>query len=236
MRIHTHEQLLTLLDEIVANSVRGDRTSPEAGVFWTDLLTRAGHPLAGDRPDECLLDWHRRGLLGDLAGRRVLDIGCGGGRNTRWLAEQGANVDGIDIATDLLARIAHTMPDAVTLTVCDIVRDPLPHTVYDLVYDSGCFHHLAPHRRETYRDRVFDALAAGGHFGIVTFAGDQIDLASDTEIVVSGDVGGGIGFSLEDLVEIFDPLTLVAGRPLRPDVDGAFGEPFLNAALFGAAR
>lgn len=157
MRIHTHEQLLALLGDIVANSDRGDRTSPAAGAFWTDLLTQSGHPLAGDRPDENLVDWRDRGLLGDLAGRRVLDVGCGGGRNTRWFAEQGARVDGVDIASDLLARIARTMPDAVTMAVCDILRDPLPHDTYDVVYDSGCFHHLAPHRRETYRGRVLDA-------------------------------------------------------------------------------
>lgn len=232
MRIHTHEQLLTLLDEIVANSERGDRTSPAAGAFWTDLLTRPGHPLASNELDENLRDWQDRGLLGDLTGRRVLDIGCGGGRNTRWFAEQGALVDGVDIASDLLARTAPTMPDAVTLTSVDIVRDPLPHDMYDLVYDSGCFHHLAPHRRETYRHRVLDALAPGGSFGIVTFAGDQIDSASDAEIVASGDVGGGIGFSLDDLAEIFDPLVLAEGRPVRADTDGSFGEPFLNAALF----
>lgn len=75
-------------------------------------------------------------------------------------------------------------------------------------------------------------MAPLGSFGIVTFADDQIDSASDAEIVASGDVGGGIGFSLGDLVEIFDPLELVEGRPVRAEVDGAFGEPFLIAALF----
>lgn len=231
MRIHTHEQLLSLLDTVVAGSDRGDRTSPAAAGFWSDLLTQPGHPLAVDLPDENLLDWHDRGLLGDLAGRRVLDIGCGGGRNSRWFAEQGARVDGIDIAADLLARIRPTMPAAVTLTVCDIVRDALPYDTYDVVYDSGCFHHLAPHRRETYRRRVLDALSPGGRFGIVTFADDQVESASDAEIMASGDVGGGIGFSTNDLARIFDPLALIEGRPMRAGVDGGFGESFLGAAL-----
>ncbi len=227
-----HEQLLTLLDEIVAASARGDRTSAAAGGFWSDLLTQPGHPLAVDLPDANLLDWHDRGLLGDLAGRRVLDIGRGGGRNSRWFAEQGARVDGIDIAADLLGQIGPTLPDAVTLTVCDIVRDPLPYSRYDVVYDSGCFHHLAPHRRETYRQRVLTALSPGGRFGIVTFADDQVESASDAEIIRSGDVGGGIGFSTDDLVRVFAPLALVEARTVRSGVDGAFGQPFLGAALF----
>ena len=81
VRIHTDNQLLDLLDEIVAGSRRGDRTRAEAAEFWAELLTREGHPLATRLPDENLVDWHTRGLLGDLAGARVLDIGCGNGRN-----------------------------------------------------------------------------------------------------------------------------------------------------------
>lgn len=92
------------------------------------------------------------------------------------------------------------MPDAVTLTICDIVRDALPSDRYDVVYDSGCFHHLAPHRRETYRRRVLDGLSLGGRFGIVTFGNVTFDDGSmestrDAEIIASGDVGGGIGFT-----------------------------------------
>lgn len=232
MRIHTHEQLLEALDEIVARGARGDRTRPDAAGFWAELLTREGHPLATDQPDENLLDWHARGLLGDLVGARVLDIGCGRGRNTRWFAEQGAHVDGVDIATNLLGADSVAMPKGATLATCDILRDELPHTAYDLVYDSGCFHHLAPHRRETYCDRLTGVLVPGGRFGIVTLADAEIESASDVDILASGDVGGGIGYSLQDLAQIFEPLRLLEGRRVRADVDGAFGETFLNAALF----
>ena len=232
MRIHTHEQLLEALDEIVARGARGDRTRPDAAAFWAELLTREGHPLATDLPDENLLDWHARGLLGDLVDAQVLDIGCGRGRNTRWFAEQGAHVDGIDIATNLLGADSVAMPQGATLTTCDVLHDELLHTAYDLVYDSGCFHHLAPHRRETYRDRLMRVLVPGGRFGIVTFADADIESPSDVDILASGDVGGGIGYSLQDLAQIFEPLRLLEGRGVRADVDGAFGETFLNAALF----
>ncbi len=43
-------------------------------------------------------------LLGPVAGRRVLDIGCGAAQSARWLAEQGAQVIASDISAGQLAE------------------------------------------------------------------------------------------------------------------------------------
>ncbi|WP_329483941.1 class I SAM-dependent methyltransferase [Kribbella sp. NBC_01484] len=231
VRIHTVEQLLDTIDAVVATSARGDRSQASAAEFWTELLSRPGHPLATQLPDEPLVDWHERGLL-DLAGARVLDIGCGSGRNSRWFAEQGATVEGIDLAAPLLDSVRPTMPASVNLTASDILRDPLPAGQFDLVYDSGCFHHLAPHRRITYLARVVPAVRDGGRFGIVTFAAGRVQTPTDLEVVTTGDTGGGMAFSLEDLRTIFATLDPLEVRPVHSDREGTFGADFLNAALF----
>ncbi|MCG5212194.1 class I SAM-dependent methyltransferase [Streptosporangium sp. KLBMP 9127] len=44
------------------------------------------------------LDEADAGLLGDVAGRRVLEIGCGAGQCGRWLVTQGARVTGFDLS------------------------------------------------------------------------------------------------------------------------------------------
>ncbi|MEI8408838.1 MULTISPECIES: class I SAM-dependent methyltransferase [unclassified Kribbella] len=230
-RVHTVEQLLGLLDRVVEASERGDRARGSAAEFWGELLTTPGHPLATQLPDEVLVDWHERGLLGSLDGARVLDIGCGAGRNGRWFAEHGASVTGIDLASGLLEQVRATMPESVTLTAIDVLRDPLPAGPFDLVYDSGCFHHIAPHRRITYLERVLPLV--GQRFGIVTFAAGRVETPHDDQIVVSGDTSGGMAFSLDDLAEIFAPLHAIELRAVRPDRKGAFGADFLNAGLFG---
>jgi SAM-dependent methyltransferase len=46
------------------------------------------------------------GLLGDVAGRRVVEIGCGSAPCARWLARQGADVVALDISGGMLARAA----------------------------------------------------------------------------------------------------------------------------------
>jgi len=220
------------LDEVVAGSSRGGRTSAEAAEFWTDLLTRQGHPLATDLADENLLDWHARGLMGALAGASVLDIGCGNGRNSRWFAEQGAVVEGVDSAGPLLDLVRCRMPTGVTLTQADVLRPKLPAGPFDVVYDSGCFHHIAPHRRATYLERVLPCIAPGGLFGVVTFASEAEELTSDADVLTSGDNGGGSSFTISELREIFSALDPIDSRRLRPHVEGAFGADFLNAALF----
>jgi hypothetical protein len=103
-----------------------------------------------------------------------------------------------------------------------------------MVSDDGCFHHVAPHRRITYLARVLPAVRDGGRFGIVTFAAGRVETPTDLEVVTTGDTGGGLAFSLEDLRTIFAVLSPVEVRPVHPDRDGTFGADFLNAALFSA--
>ena len=43
-------------------------------------------------------------FLPDIAGREVIDLGCGEGSNTRRLAALGARMTGIDIAQRLIAE------------------------------------------------------------------------------------------------------------------------------------
>lgn len=42
------------------------------------------------------------GLLGEVAGRRVLEVGCGSAPCARWLADQGALVVGLDLSAGML--------------------------------------------------------------------------------------------------------------------------------------
>jgi SAM-dependent methyltransferase len=45
-------------------------------------------------------------LLGDVAGRRVLEVGCGSAPCARWLRREGADVVALDLSGGMLARAA----------------------------------------------------------------------------------------------------------------------------------
>lgn len=77
------------------------------------------------------------GLLGDVRDRRVLEVGCGSAPCSRWLAEQGARVTGLDLSTEML-RYAATANDATGITV-PLVRGNAERLPFgDKSFDLAC--------------------------------------------------------------------------------------------------
>jgi SAM-dependent methyltransferase len=73
-------------------------------------------------------DWVRRWahLIPDRpGGARVLDLACGHGRHTRWLARQGCHVTAVDRDADALATLADLAPLVQTVQA-DIESGPWP--------------------------------------------------------------------------------------------------------------
>lgn len=82
-------------------------------------------------------------LVGDVAGRRILDAGCGSGPVSAALRDRGAVVTGIDASAGMLAVARRRLGDDADLHVVD-VRDPLPFAdgAFDDVVASLVLHYL----------------------------------------------------------------------------------------------
>jgi SAM-dependent methyltransferase len=63
-------------------------------------------------------------LVPALIGQRVLDVACGQGRLSRYLARQGADVTGVDISAAMLDRARVTGPDDITYVRADVAEPP----------------------------------------------------------------------------------------------------------------
>ena len=86
-------------------------------------------------------------LLGDVAGLRILDLGCGGGQNSIALARQGARVTGVDLSE---MQIAHARRLAAAEDVhVDLVLGSLEELAAfdtgatDIVFSSYTFPYVA---------------------------------------------------------------------------------------------
>ena len=94
--------------------------------------------------------------LGDLHGKKILDLGCGAGESSVYLALCGARVSACDIAEDFLAlgrSLAGKFGVAVDFAQADTARLPYADETFDLVYGNGILHHveLAPTIQEIRR-------------------------------------------------------------------------------------
>ncbi|WP_143230779.1 class I SAM-dependent methyltransferase [Actinosynnema sp. ALI-1.44] len=82
-------------------------------------------------------------LAGDVAGRRILDAGCGSGPLFAALRDRGAVVSGIDLSAGMLAQARLRLGADADLRVADLA-DPLPFAddSFDDVIASLVLHYL----------------------------------------------------------------------------------------------
>jgi len=63
-------------------------------------------------------------LLPAVTGERVLDIACGQGRMSRYLARLGADVVGVDISAAMLGKARAIGPEDIFYVRADVARHP----------------------------------------------------------------------------------------------------------------
>src|SRR6185295_2298495 len=82
-------------------------------------------------------------LAGDVAGRQILDAGCGAGPLAARLRDRGAVVTGFDASAAMVALARGRLGDDVELRVAAL-GDPLPYddASFDDVVSSLVLHYL----------------------------------------------------------------------------------------------
>ena len=85
--------------------------------------------------------------MGDIVGKRILDLGCGMGDAAVYLALQGAGVDAVDISSemvDLVRRLAQRfgLDGRVRAGCMAAERLEFPDETFDFVYGNGTLHHI----------------------------------------------------------------------------------------------
>ncbi|MFJ6695862.1 class I SAM-dependent methyltransferase [Streptomyces sp. NPDC091272] len=247
--VATFDDVLTLLDGLFGAA--GDRWTEGAGDWWDGFYADRGKsvPFFAAKPDENLVSWLDSGLV--PSGGRALDLGCGPGRNALHLAAAGFDVDAVDLSPAAIGWAAERAREAgpriasrVRFHCADAFAPGAAQLEgpYDLINDSGCFHHLPPHRRVSHLALLDRLLAPGGHFTLTCFAagegGSGCELP-DAELYGAArpQLHGGLAYTPQALRRIFETLPGLAVRELRRMTDEPadsphFGEPFLWAALF----
>lgn len=208
----------------------------EPRAFWNDFYEDRNKEILFFKvkgPDENLVSYIDNGLLP----KRVLEIGCGPGRNAIFLAKKGCAVDAIDIsenALDWARERAISENVEINFRHSSLFDYEMEPETYDFIYDCGLFHHLAPHRRLSYVETIKKALKKGGHFGLVCFNPNGATETFDWDVYTHRSMNGGIGYSEERLRRLFEEcFDILEFKEMIKVLQPAevFGEDFLWTTL-----
>lgn len=228
--INSYEDLLNMLDQFLKEESKFDWNH-----FYSDRERKV--PFFRNDPDENVVEYFETKTLSK---GKVLELGCGPGRNAIFFAEKGCVVDAVDQSEEGISWAKERASEKnidVNFIKTNIFDLEIEEGTYDIVYDSGCFHHIAPHRRMNYLDLVNRALKPGGFFALTCFVqGGELGGAeiSDWDVYRLKSLKGGLGFTEEKLKAIFQDFEVVEIRKMRdvPQDAHLFGTSALRTALF----
>lgn len=149
--------------------------------FWWRYLRRSAPWDTGIVPPEIVA------LADRLPAGTALDIGCGTGTTSIYLAQRGWRVTGIDFIAMAIRRASQKAAAAnvkVAFHVADITRLDFLHDPFDLVIDIGCLHNLTPEQQTAYSLTLTRLTRPGANFALYAFGprllrGRQVGLTSE---------------------------------------------------------
>ncbi|MFD6895072.1 methyltransferase domain-containing protein [Rhodococcus sp. NPDC060086] len=142
-------------------------SATDAVTFWNGVY--AARSAATDPQPNALLTE----TVSDLSPADVLDLGCGDGGDTLWLADRGWHVTAVDISAVALARLtdltnSHGLGDRVTAEQHDL-RKSFPQGRFDLI-SAHYLHTPFDLDRATVLRAAAHALRPGGRLLVVDHA------------------------------------------------------------------
>jgi cyclopropane fatty-acyl-phospholipid synthase-like methyltransferase len=131
----------------------------------------------GDVPwDDPLPPPEVRETVAPLSPGRALDLGCGYGRTTIYLAQRGWEVDGIDFVAQALAEAERRVATAGVFAAfhhSSVTEISFLEPFYDLAIDVGCGHNLDAAGWQEYHDCLRRLLGPGALFVLFSRLGTE---------------------------------------------------------------
>lgn len=130
------------------------------------------HPLAGI-PSRLRVR-HIFKELGEIRGKKLLDVGCEAGYITIQLAKRGARVTAIDLIEAPIKQLQSILKNQllkINLRVADATQLPFPDRAFDIVLATEVIEHIS--RLNHFMREVFRVLTPGGQL-LITFPNENL--------------------------------------------------------------
>lgn len=110
-------------------------------------------------------------------GRCILDVGCGHGRDAKYLSEKGFNVTAIDLSEELLSIAMETAPKA-EFRVMDMRELSFPDNSFDGLWICASFLHVPKEFAESTLKGFYNVLKPNGLLFLCVKDGDSEGFSS----------------------------------------------------------
>ena len=152
---------------------------------------------------------------GEIKPCKVLDVACGEGFYSIYLASKGFDVTGIDISENAIKYSKENAEKAgvnIKFKAMDVMNLPELNEKFDFIFEWAIMHHIMPEQRQKYVQGASEILTKGGKYLSLCFnEKDPKFIGADTKtrIIPEGSrsiVGGKLYFSsLDELKGLFNP-------------------------------
>ncbi len=212
--------------------------------LWKEEYTRKGIP-SSYRSSPTKIVTHFASFLKNhtIPSGNLLDLGCGKGRNTFYLENQGYRVTCFDFVAeniDEINRISSENNLKITAVRQDLSqRWPAKDRDFDAAIDIFCYKHIVDKKAQKhYRTELFSALKDKGYF--------LISLAADDDGFYGSFLEKGSGrkqiidpysklpsflYSLEELIEEFSDLFTVCQAEKASSTSPMYGKEYQRSVL-----
>jgi ubiquinone/menaquinone biosynthesis C-methylase UbiE len=122
------------------------------------------------KPRPILVEFVEKGLIKK---GKALDLCCGAGTNTVYLAKKGFEVTAIDISQRAIKYAKEKAGRAnvkINFMIQSFVDLPFPDEEFDFVFDMGCFHHVEIEDRASFIEGVHRVLKKSGDYLLTCFS------------------------------------------------------------------
>lgn len=195
VEINSYEDLYGVLDRL--------NGSIDWDAFYRDRVMPAPFLVNNTLPDKAVTEFIETHIIKD-----AVEFGCGEGRNAIYLAQKGVDVTAIDLSGVAIRSAIENARglENVRFECCDFYSYDFKGRRYDLVVDSGMFHHLAPHRRLQYRDILRTVLKDKGYFLLLCFSAEAggAEQLDDMQFYLKRNTG--VAFTKQRIIDFFGPV------------------------------
>jgi len=119
-----------------------------------------------NRPEEKENDFAKRSfdLIKNKKFKKILDLGCGDGRDSKYFAKKGLEVVGVDFSESGIKKIQQNKAENIKILNKNIEDIVFPNNSFDIVYAHLSLHYFNNETTDKIFNKIYDILKPDGYF------------------------------------------------------------------------